>query len=142
MADTIALVVAGRCRPSPDRVALGASSDRHRGRLVAGDGATWGSQGFLPVLCTPFGGVGRVYRDDADPDLRAHRQHPGAEPGGGDAGNESPEPLAPAVVFAGLGVGEVEVFDRDGFDACAVGPVQEACEGVADLCVAPGGWAE
>jgi hypothetical protein len=34
---TIALVVWGRCRPSPDRVPEGASSDRHRCRLVAGD---------------------------------------------------------------------------------------------------------
>ena len=35
MPRTIALVVRGRCRPSPDRVPQGAPSDRHGGRVVA-----------------------------------------------------------------------------------------------------------
>src|SRR5262249_32965028 len=72
MPDTIAPVVAGRCRPSPDRVALGASSDRHRGGFVPGGRVVLGGQGLLPVLSAPFGGVGRVHRNDADPGLNAH----------------------------------------------------------------------
>lgn len=49
----IALVLAGRCRPSPDPVAEGASADRHGCRLVAGGGASGCGEGLLPVVCAP-----------------------------------------------------------------------------------------
>src|SRR5919201_2417393 len=47
MPASIAVVLAGRCRPSPDPVSEGASCDRHAGRLVAGGGAFVGGEGLL-----------------------------------------------------------------------------------------------
>src|SRR5262245_48024529 len=73
MPASIALVGAGRCRPSPDRVSLGAPSDRHGGRVVAGGVALVAGEGLLPVLRAPFGGVGRVDGDDCDACLVGHR---------------------------------------------------------------------
>ncbi|GHH80657.1 hypothetical protein GCM10017771_00530 [Streptomyces capitiformicae] len=66
MPTTIALVVVGRCRPSPDRVPLGASSDRHGGSLVASGLPVVVGEGLLPVLGAPLRGIGRVDCDDGD----------------------------------------------------------------------------
>ena len=66
MPRTITPVVWGRCRPSPDRVSLGAPSDRHGGSIVASGLAGRGGEGLLPVLGAPAAGVGRVDGDDRD----------------------------------------------------------------------------
>src|SRR5882757_7492766 len=64
MPRSIALVLRGRCRPSPDRASLGAPSDRHGGRVVAGYQTVLAGEGPFPVLGAPLGGVGRVDGDD------------------------------------------------------------------------------
>src|SRR6187200_152058 len=91
MPAVITLVTAGRCRPTPDRISEGASSDRHRGRLVAAYGATRSGEGLLPVLGPPHRGVGRIDSDHADTGLRAHAEQPCAQFTGGDARDELPE---------------------------------------------------
>src|SRR5262245_11870916 len=87
----ITLVTVGRCRPTPDRMSEGASSDRHRGRLVAVCGATRSGEGLLPVLGSPHRGVGGIDSDHADTGLRAHAEQPRAEFAGGDTGDELSE---------------------------------------------------
>jgi transposase len=62
----IALVCTGRCRPSPDRVPLGASSDRDARRIVPGGLTGEGGNRLLPVLGAPLAGGGRVDGDDRD----------------------------------------------------------------------------
>lgn len=141
MPASIALVLAGRCRPSPDRVSEGASSDRHGGSLVASGLACGRGEWDLPVFGAPPARVGGIDDDHTDAGLCAHRQQSGAEFACGDAGDELPEPLLATVLLPGLGVGEVQVFDRDGLHARGLGPVQQASEGVADLCVTAGGGA-
>src|SRR4051812_18217649 len=83
MPRTIALVVWGRWRPSPDRVSQGASSDRHGGSVVARGLAGGGGQGFLPVLGAPAAGVGGVDRDERDAVSGGHRHQAGFEFRGG-----------------------------------------------------------
>src|SRR6266702_6545584 len=73
MPTTIALVVVGRCRPSPDRIPEGASSNRDARRVVTGDRTSRSAQRPLPVLGTPPAGVGRVDRDDRQALLGGHR---------------------------------------------------------------------
>ena len=81
MPTTIALVVVGRCRPSPDRVPEGASPDRDARGVVSGGRALWRREWFLPVLSTPAGGVGRVDCDHGEVDDGNH----GAVDDGDDA---------------------------------------------------------
>ena len=135
MPHTITLVVWGRCRPSPDRVPEGASSDRDASGIVTGGLAGLAGEGLLPVLGAPPGGVGRVDGDDADAEFGGHGDQPGPELAGGHAGDQLAEPLPAAVLLAGLLRGEVQVLDRDG-DVAASCPVQQAGEGVPDLGVA------
>lgn len=133
MPHTITPVVWGRCRPSPDRVPLGAPADRHGGSVVASGLPVVVGEGLLPVLGAPAAGVGRVHGNDRDAGLVGHRGQPGAELAGGHAGDELPEPFAPAVFLAGLLCREVQVFNRDGLHAAGPGPVQQPGEGVANL---------
>src|SRR5947209_15192415 len=79
MPGTIALVVSGRCRPSPDRVPLGAPADRDARRIVSGGLASGRGHGFLPVLRAPTAGVGGIDGDDRDTGRVGHRGQPGAE---------------------------------------------------------------
>src|SRR4051812_47323607 len=69
----------GRCHPSPDRVSLGAPSDRHGSSIVASGLTVRRGEGLLPVLGAPLRGVGRVDGDDSDTRLVGHRRQPGAE---------------------------------------------------------------
>ncbi len=133
MPRTITPVVRGRCRPSPDRVSLGAPSDRHGGSVVAGRLTRGAGEGFLPVLGAPAAGVGRVHGDDGDAGLVGHRGKPGTEPAGGHAGDQLPEAALTSVFLTGLLRREVQVFDRDGLHAAGSGPVQQPGQGVADL---------
>ena len=135
----IALVGAGRCRPTPDRIPLGAPPDRDAGRIVPGSRPCAAGGGLLPVLGAPPGGVGRVHRDDDDPGRIGHGDQPGAKFAGGHPADQLPEPLPAAVFLPRLGVGEVQVLDRDGFDPAALGPAQQLGEGVADLGITMGG---
>ena len=135
MPHTIALVVRGRCRPSPDPISQSASSDRDARGIVTGDPAVGGGQGFLPVLGAPSGGVGRVCGHDRQAVLGGHGHQPGFEFGGGEPGDQLPELLAATVLFSSPLPLEVQVFDGDRRDAAVLGPVQQAGEGVADLCV-------
>ena len=102
MPSTITLVMLGRCRPSPDRVPEGASSDRDTGGIMSGHLSAWGDQRLLPVLGAPLGGVGRVHGHDRQTGFGRHGDEPGLELAGGDARDELPELLAPAVLLAGL----------------------------------------
>ncbi len=86
-----------------------------------------------------WAGVHRDDRDDAGP--VGHGGQAGAEPCGGHAGDQLPEPFPPAVFLAGLPGGEVEVLDGDDLRAARPGPVQEPGQGVADLRVAVVGGA-
>ena len=138
MPRTIALVVWGRCRPSPDRVSEGASCDRDARGVVTGGFAVLGGEGFLPVLGAPYRGVCRVDGHDRDAEFGGHGHEPGPQVRYGHAGDQLAEPLASSVFLAGLLRGEVEVFDRDG-QAAPVGPVQEPGQGVPDLGVAVSG---
>jgi hypothetical protein len=132
MPTTIALVVVGRCRPSPDTVPEGASSDRHGSTVVAGGLAIFRGEGLLPVLGAPAGGVRRIDGHDGDAEFGGHTDEPGAQPGDGHARDELAEPLAAAVLLPGFLGGEVEVFDRNG-QVVPCGPVQEPGEGVPYL---------
>ena len=125
----ITLVVVGRCRPSPDRVSEGASCDRDAGGIVTGDFTVGCGHRFLPVLGTPFGGVGRIHGHDRQTVFGGHRHQPGHEFGGGEPGDQPPEPFAAAVFFPGLVGFEVQVFDADRRDTAPFGPVQQAGEG-------------
>ncbi|MFG1943209.1 hypothetical protein [Nonomuraea sp. NPDC048826] len=133
MPAAIALVVAGRCRPSPDRVPEGTSPDRDTGGIVTGHLTSRGEQRFLPMLASPPGGVGRIDRDDRHVLLSGHRHQTGFELAGGDAGDELPEPLAPSVLLPGLVLAEVEVLDADRLHAAPLGPAQQPADGMPDL---------
>jgi hypothetical protein len=129
MPHSIAPVLWGRCRPSPDRVSQGASSDRHGGSVVAGGLPVLRGEGFLPVLGAPAAGVGGIDRDDEDAELGRHRHQSAAQLGHGHAGDQVTESLSPAVLLAGLLGLEVQVLHRDG-EAVAPGEVQQADQGV------------
>ncbi len=133
---TITLVVTGRCRPTPDRMLLGASPDRDARGIVTGRPAVLGGEGFLPVLRATHRGVRRIDGNNRDAGRVSHRRQPGAELSGRHTGDDLPEPPAAAVFLAGLLGGEVEVLDGDGLDAARPGPVQQTGQGVADLRVA------
>lgn len=141
MPHTISPVVWGRCRPTPDRVSEGASPDGDTGGIVTGHLASGRGQRFLPVLPAPHRGVGRIDRDDDQALFGGHRYQPGLEFPGGDAGDQLPEPFAAAVLLPGLLRAEVEVLDTDRRHTALFGPVQEAGQGVADLCVTVSGGA-
>ncbi|CAM5294735.1 hypothetical protein SHIRM173S_02526 [Streptomyces hirsutus] len=141
MPASIALVGAGRCRPTPDRIPLGASCDRHGGCVVAGGLAGGAGQGLLPVLGAPLRGVGRVHGDDGEAHRVGHRDEAGAEPSGGQAGNQLPEAFPASVFLAGLLGDEVQVLHRDRPHPAGAGPVQEPGQGVAELGVAVAGGA-
>ena len=53
----IALVCRGRCRPSPDRVPLGATPDRDARGIVPGGLSVLVGEGLLPVLGAPLRGL-------------------------------------------------------------------------------------
>jgi hypothetical protein len=132
---TIAPVVTGRCRPSPDRVSEGASSDRDTGGIMTGHLAARSDQRLPPVPATPLGGAGGIDRDDRQTKLGGHGDEPGLELARRDAGDQLPEPFSAAVLLPGLLRGEVQVLDRDGRDADPFRPVQEPGDGVPELCV-------
>src|SRR5688500_1532388 len=91
MPTTIALVVVGRYRPSPDRVPEGASSDPAARGIVTGHGSGVACQRLAPVLLAPPRGVGRIDRDDHQAQLGGHGDKPGLELACGHAGNQLPE---------------------------------------------------
>ena len=134
MPRSIALVLRGRCRPSPDRVPEGASPDRDAAascRDILRCGVVSGfCQCWPPHLrCRP----GPPRRSTGR--LGGHGHEPGLELPGGDAGDQLPEPLLAAVLLAGL----LAVKSRSSIRSRpprTLGPVQQAGEGVADLCVA------
>src|SRR3954453_6843847 len=133
MPRTITPVMRGRCRPSPDRMAEGASPDRDACRIVPGHLAGSGGKRLLPVLRAPAAGVGGVDRDDGDVLLGGHRHQPGFELRGGEAGDEAAETLVAAVLLAAGAVAEVKVLDRDRGSPAAPGVVQQPGQGVPDL---------
>lgn len=133
MPRSIALVLRGRCRPSPDRVPEGASPDRNADGIVTGHLSFLRGEGLLPVLIAPHRCVRRVHGNDRQAVFGRHGHEPGLELAGGDAGDELPEALTSAVLLAGLLGGEVQVLQADGFDAAPVGPVQQLADGVPDL---------
>jgi hypothetical protein len=137
----IALVWWGRCHAWPDRVSKGAPCDRHARGVVTGGLRVVCRQRFVPVLGAPLA-CRRVDGDHADPGLGRHREQSRPEFGGGHAGDDLAEPAAVSVFFAGSGVGEVKVLNRDGRDPGVRGPVQQTGQGVAELRVAPIGAAE
>ena len=126
-------VGAGRCRPTPDRVPLGASPDRDARRIMTGGLTFLAGGGFLPVLGTPPGGVGRVHGDDRDRGGVGHRGQPSTQPGRGHPGDESAEPFPTAVPLPGLGVGEVQILHRDRLHTTALRPAQQPRQGMAHL---------
>jgi hypothetical protein len=95
----IHLVLAGRWRPSPGRVAEGAPSDHDARGLVPGGLPGGGAGGALPVLGAPPGGVGGVDGDDRDALLSGHGNKPGPQAGGREPGDQAPE-LLTATVFS------------------------------------------
>ncbi|MFC5752394.1 hypothetical protein, partial [Actinomadura rugatobispora] len=136
MPAAIALVVAGRCRPSPDRVPEGASPDRDTGGIVSGHLSFAAGEGLAPVFIAPDRGVRRVHRDDGEVLLGGHRDQSGFEPAGRECGDELPESLLAAMLLAGLLGGEVQVLDTDRRDTAPLGPVQQPADGVPHLGVA------
>src|SRR5262249_53451930 len=104
----------GRCRPSPDRVPLGAPANRDARRIVTGSLAVLAGERLLPVLGAPPAGVGRVHRDDRDAGRVGHRGQARAQPAGRHTADQLPKPLAASVLLAGLVRPEVQVLDRDG----------------------------
>src|SRR5690348_12949754 len=88
MPTTIALVVVGRCRPSPDRVSLGAPADRDARRIVSAGLAGATGRGAPPVLGAPCGGVSGIDGDDRDAGRVGHRGEAGTELAGGHAGDQ------------------------------------------------------
>ncbi len=135
MPHTITLVVWGRCRPSPDRVALGAPPDRDARSIVPGDLPGCGGQGLLPVLGTPPPAEGkrRVHGDDRHPQGVGHRHQPGPQPSGGKTTDQLPEAFPPSVLFPGLVRGEVQVLHRDGPHTLCGGPAQQPGQGMTYL---------
>lgn len=125
MPRTIALVVRGRCRPSPDRVAQGASSDRHSCRVVARGLAVLAGERLLPVLGAPGRGVGRVHHDDGQTELCGHSDEPGPQPGHRHAGDQPAETLAAPMLLSGLVRLEIQVLDTDG-RSVPLRPVQQS----------------
>src|SRR5574337_1545508 len=125
--------VVGAVASVANSVPEGAPSDRHGCCVVTGGLWVGCGQRLVPVLRAPFRGVGGVDRDHGDPGSGGHREQPGAESGGGHAGDELPQPAVSAVFFAGLGVGEVEVFDRNRMHVVTVRPVQQAGKCLANL---------
>src|SRR6266702_7559034 len=126
MPGTIALVVPGRCRPSPDRIPEGAPSDRDARGVVTGGLTSRGGQRPLPVLTSPAGGVGRVDRDDRQALLGGHRHQAGLEFASRHTADEMPEPLAAAVLLSGLLAREVQILNTDRGHANLLGPVHQA----------------
>ncbi len=133
MPASIALVGAGRCRPTPDGIALGASPDRDARRIVPGRLAGGAGEGVLPVLGAPAGGVGGVDGDDRDAGGVGHGGQAGAEPAGGHAGDQLPEAALAAVLLPRLLGGEVQVLDGAGLHAAGGGPVQQSGPGLQRL---------
>lgn len=138
MPATITPVVAGRCRPSPDRVPEGAPADRDaRGIVTAGFTGAAG-EGLLPVLRAPHAGVGGIDRHDRKSRLCRHGDDAGAEPPRGHCGDQLPETALAAVFLAGLLRREVQILDRDGLHTGMLGPGDQSGQGVPDLCVPVG----
>ena len=117
MPRSIALVLRGRWRPSPDRVPEGASPDRDASGIVTGHLSFLRGEGLLPVLLAPHRRVRRVYGNNRQAVFGRHGHEPGLEL----AGDELPEALTSAVLLAGLLGGEVQVLQADGFGAAPVG---------------------
>ncbi|WP_442811340.1 hypothetical protein [Streptosporangium sp. NBC_01756] len=133
MPATIALVVTGRCRPSPDRVPLSAPADGDARSIVPAGLSGGGVHGFLPVLRSPPAGVRRIDGDDRDTDGVGHRGEASAELTRGHTGDELPEAAFTAVLFPCPGVIEVQILDRDGGNAAGPCPVQQPRQGVPHL---------
>ncbi len=151
MPRSIALVLWGRCRPSPDRMPEGAPSDRHGCRVDGGTPRSSGAEslgesglaglageGLLPVLGAPAGGVGGVDRDDREALFGGHRPQPRLQLPGGETGEQSAEALVAAVLLPAGAVGEVEVLDRDRRGPAPLAVMQQPGQGVPDLGVAVG----
>ena len=137
MPHSIAPVLWGRLRPSPDRVSQGAPADRHRRRVMASGLPVLAGEGVLPVLGAPAAGVGGIDGDDGDAELGGHRYQPCPQFGGGHAGNQLAEALPAPVLLARLLRREIQVLDRDGRPV-ALGPVQQTGQGMPQVCVVKG----
>ena len=96
-----------------EAVPEGSASDRDRGTFVPGRENCGGGQGALPGRAAVPGGVARVDRDHRQALGGGHRDDAVLELGGGEPGDHVPERLASTELLPGLGVGEVEVLDRD-----------------------------
>jgi len=108
--------------PSSESLSKSASSDRHRGRVVAGESAGWmlALERIEPALSSPFRGVSGVNGDDRDPDVGSQLAEAIPQLGGGQAGYVAAEGLAPlaprgavATMLSALDArcDEVEVLD-------------------------------
>ncbi len=89
------LVRPGHAFPSPRLVAVRASSDDDRGRVVPGRHLLTVPQRCEPVLGRPAGGAGRVHRDHVQPGVGGHLREAVPEAGGGQARGDGPVPAAP-----------------------------------------------
>ncbi len=94
------------------------------------------------MLVAPDAAVGGIDREQFDTGAGGHGGEPITEHRGRDAGDHRFAEAFPACAAAhGFstnhpGVGEVEVLDRDGGDAVAVGVVHQLCDGVAQVGIA------
>ncbi|HXA13270.1 MAG TPA: hypothetical protein VNW93_13990 [Mycobacterium sp.] len=93
------------------------------------------------MLVAPDAAVGGIDREQADTGPRGHAGEPVAEHCGGYARHRAAQPLPAFPAAHGFstcraGVGEIEVFDRDGGDAIPLAVVDQLGDGVADLSVA------
>lgn len=79
MPRSIALVLRGRCRPSPDQVPEGASPDRDASGIVTGHLSFLRGEGLLPVLIAPHRRVRRVHGNDRQAVFGRHGHEPGLE---------------------------------------------------------------
>jgi hypothetical protein len=125
--------------PSPCSLSEPASSDHHRGGVVAAGIRRTVTERFEPMFGTPAAGVGRVNGDHRESGVGSHLGQAVAELGGRDTGDEPPERTptttprgaSPAVFTAdGSGFGEVEVLDHDRAGAVTVGERQQFGHGL------------
>ena len=136
------------CRASPGPVAEPAPPEHHSCRVVPGRLGVMLPQRGEPVLGSPPRGVSRIGDDHVQARVGGHLHQPAAEPRGRDAGDRAAEPPAPLpargpapgpLAAFGAGVGEVQVFDRDGPRPVFPRGGDEGADGAAEPPVPGGG---
>jgi hypothetical protein len=140
-------MVGGHTWPTPYPMPEGASSDRHGGTVVPGDGGLGlVLEGALPVLAAPAGGVGGIDRDDDESGVEGHGAQSFPELCGRHACDGAAELLAPAssahgLAAGGAGVVEAEVFDGDPGTVVLVRETDQVADRRTESPVTLTGWA-